>query len=347
MTSLNSAVRAEGRIHSRLQAGCRDRFVVFQAVGRIVRSTESAHVKTFEYPVDAQVIARQQGIGALPDFGSGVCVQQVIDSEVAVQFQMRPVIERITQRVGDRARPRLEFFIGRGIAAAVTFGHAVHAHCPPFVVVAFQPDLIKVVKAPVAGYLSGRKMIVVVQHRLFRRVGFVKRPGGLALQQEVFANEGHIGRLDSCFRFNHSSRSGELLPDLPDICIRLSARVARSSLCATLSRFSVPVLPIYYANVPRTMCLALLFDLDGVLVDSTAAVARVWSQWAAERGFDPEETVTRAHGRPSIRTIRELLPHADHETENRGVEKREIEDLEGGIAAPGAGELLASLPTGV
>ncbi len=93
------------------------------------------------------------------------------------------------------------------------------------------------------------------------------------------------------------------------------------------------------------MCRALLFDLDGVLVDSTAAVARVWSQWAAERGFDPEETVTRAHGRPSIRTIRELLPHADHETENRVVEKREIEDLEGVIAAPGAVELLDSLPT--
>src|SRR5258708_13368534 len=130
-------------------------------------------------------------------------------------------------------------------------------------------------------------MIVVVQHRLFRRVGFVKRPGGLALQQEVFENEGHIGRLAPVFQFNHSSRSGELLPDLPDICIRLSARVARSSLCATLSRFSVPVLPIYYANVPRTMCRALLFDLDGVLFDSTAPVARLRTHWAPAQRFDP------------------------------------------------------------
>jgi len=87
--------------------------------------------------------------------------------------------------------------------------------------------------------------------------------------------------------------------------------------------------------------------MDGVLVDSTAAVVRVWSRWAVEHGLHPEETVTRAHGRPSIMTIRELLPHADHEAENREVERCEIEDLEDVIAAPGAKELLATLPAEV
>ena len=51
-------------------------------------------------------------------------------------------------------------------------------------------------------------------------------------------------------------------------------------------------------------CSALLFDLDGVLIDSTPAVERVWRQWAEERGFDPSVVVTHAHGRPSISTIR-------------------------------------------
>ena len=59
-------------------------------------------------------------------------------------------------------------------------------------------------------------------------------------------------------------------------------------------------------------CNALLFDMDGVLIDSTPAVARVWHQWALEHGFDPEEVVARAHGRPSMTTVREYLPHADH-----------------------------------
>src|ERR1700755_1759494 len=91
-------------------------------------------------------------------------------------------------------------------------------------------------------------------------------------------------------------------------------------------------------------CAALLFDLDGVLINSTPAVARVWRRWAVEHGFNPEEVVARAHGRPSLTTVREYLPNADHEAENREVERREIEDLEGVVPLPGALDLLASLP---
>jgi mannitol-1-/sugar-/sorbitol-6-phosphatase len=91
-------------------------------------------------------------------------------------------------------------------------------------------------------------------------------------------------------------------------------------------------------------CKALLFDLDGVLINSTPAVARVWRKWAIEHGFNPEEVVPRAHGRPSLTTVREYLPNADHQVENREVERREMEDLEGVVPLPGALELLSSLP---
>jgi mannitol-1-/sugar-/sorbitol-6-phosphatase len=93
-------------------------------------------------------------------------------------------------------------------------------------------------------------------------------------------------------------------------------------------------------------CQAILFDLDGVLVDSTPAVTRVWARWAAAHGFSPEMMVGMAHGRRSIETIRAVAPHMDAEKENIHVERMEIEDREGVTALAGAEEILRTLPAG-
>ncbi|MFY9804654.1 MAG: HAD family hydrolase [Candidatus Acidiferrales bacterium] len=94
----------------------------------------------------------------------------------------------------------------------------------------------------------------------------------------------------------------------------------------------------------RISCGGVLFDLDGVLADSTPAVARVWTAWALQHGFDPDEVVHKAHGRPSITTVREYLPEGDAESENREIERGEIADVGDIKALPGAVELLQALP---
>jgi mannitol-1-/sugar-/sorbitol-6-phosphatase len=96
--------------------------------------------------------------------------------------------------------------------------------------------------------------------------------------------------------------------------------------------------------MPLITTSALLFDMDGVLINSIPAVERVWRRWALAHGFDPDYVVKLAHGRPSITTVRELLPNADHAAENGVIEQQEIADLAGVQPLPGAHELLSSLP---
>jgi len=55
------------------------------------------------------------------------------------------------------------------------------------------------------------------------------------------------------------------------------------------------------------LCFGLLFDMDGVLVDSTAAVARAWTNWAIKQGMVPEFVIKTAHGRTSLASVQALL----------------------------------------
>lgn len=96
--------------------------------------------------------------------------------------------------------------------------------------------------------------------------------------------------------------------------------------------------------MPTFLCSAILFDLDGVLVDSTRSVARQWRLWARANGIDPEKVVAIAHGRRTIEVVRLLAPHLEAEAEVRKLERREADDTEGVTVMPGAGELVRSIP---
>jgi sugar-phosphatase len=96
----------------------------------------------------------------------------------------------------------------------------------------------------------------------------------------------------------------------------------------------------------RFECSAILFDLDGVLVDSAAFVERQWRRWATARGLRPEPFLRVCHGRRALETIRIAAPHLDAEAEVRAFEPDDAEEAQAIAPLPGAARLLSALPAG-
>lgn len=91
---------------------------------------------------------------------------------------------------------------------------------------------------------------------------------------------------------------------------------------------------------------AVLFDMDGTLVDSDAVVDRSWGRWAAEYGLSTAEVLAVAHGNPAAATVAHFLPElseAGQAVAWTRVFDLEVADVEGVVAKPGAVELIATL----
>jgi mannitol-1-/sugar-/sorbitol-6-phosphatase len=98
--------------------------------------------------------------------------------------------------------------------------------------------------------------------------------------------------------------------------------------------------------MPVFSCSAILFDLDGVLCDSTKAVDREWREWAARKGVDGDAVMAIAHGVRTIEVIRRVAPHLNAEVEAAAIENHEAHDQRGVTVMRGAVELVSSIPPG-
>ena len=143
-------VGPERRKHFHLPAGFFDGLVIFERVGGIVRRANHLDVHALDQSAHGIARLREQTAGFVPDFLRRAFFQQFFDAEIALQFQMRPVEKRIAQGLGNRCRPRLEFFARGGfVAGDQFFRHAVGPHRAPFVMVAAQPRFVDILKVPV------------------------------------------------------------------------------------------------------------------------------------------------------------------------------------------------------
>jgi sugar-phosphatase len=89
---------------------------------------------------------------------------------------------------------------------------------------------------------------------------------------------------------------------------------------------------------------ALLFDVDGVLVDSAAAYERIWRHWAGLHGLDGDTVVAATFGRRGVDTVAEVAPHLAYDDEVPVLAELLERELHNIPAMPGAVELVTQLP---
>ncbi len=94
-------------------------------------------------------------------------------------------------------------------------------------------------------------------------------------------------------------------------------------------------------------CEAILFDLDGVLIDSTSCVTRHWQEWVRQHGLEMAAVMRVAHGLRTVETMRLVAPHLDAEKEAERFTVIEVADTEGVVAIAGALQMLKGLPRSV
>ena len=95
--------------------------------------------------------------------------------------------------------------------------------------------------------------------------------------------------------------------------------------------------------MPVRVVRAVLFDLDGVLVESREATERVWIDWASKNGIDVDELRAAMHGVRSVEVVRALRPELDAEAEGAWIEGKQARDVDGVRAIPGAAAALSAL----
>ena len=94
-------------------------------------------------------------------------------------------------------------------------------------------------------------------------------------------------------------------------------------------------------------CAAVLFDLDGTLVDSTKIVGRIWGEWARRQGLDPDWVIHVAHGQRTYDSVKTVAPYLTLEQQHQAfkdIEGREIVETEGLVVFEGGKQLIGSLP---
>jgi len=154
----------------------RDFLVVRKIVARVVGGAKGVHAEFFEDLASGEFRGVEEGVCQVPNVFRGAIVERLGDAEVALQFEMSPMVERVAEGGRNGASPGEKLFGRRGVAGAIALVNSVGPHGAPFVMIALQPDFEQIIEAAIRGDVRGGKMGMVVEDGLALGIDMVELP---------------------------------------------------------------------------------------------------------------------------------------------------------------------------
>lgn len=129
-------------------------------------------------------------VALVKDLACCLRVEALVDAESRFQLQMRPVVERVAERVGHRLCPLLKLLPVAGVfTGAVFLGYAVAAHCAPLIVIAAEPHFRNGAESFVLGNLLRNEVTVIIDDGHLCSMLVIEFLCSFCLQQKVLIHE--------------------------------------------------------------------------------------------------------------------------------------------------------------
>ena len=191
LLDVQSLVRTEGGANLGVDGGISsDLCMELQGVDGIVGGADHVDVGLLDQATSGHGgVVLQLVVGQIPDFLSGLAVQDAVVAEVALQLQVAPVVHGVANALGQSFCELLELLAVGSVTGDVLFLNTVAAHNSPLVVVAAQPNLSDVLKLAVLPDFLGVDVAVVVQNGHLGSVIVIQGLRGLVGQQEVLVHK--------------------------------------------------------------------------------------------------------------------------------------------------------------
>ena len=170
-----------------------DRAVIAQVVGGVVGRADHLDVRASDQPARGIAVGRQQFVRPVVDplrrFGG----QHLVDPEIAFQFELRPMEQGVSDRVGQHRRVGEKLVPVGGVARDILLLDPERAHRAPLVVVAAEHQFGDPGETVILRDLFRRDVAMIVDDRKTLGKLVIEFLRGLVFQHEIFGKEVHFG----------------------------------------------------------------------------------------------------------------------------------------------------------